>query len=412
MRASEMLRQDSIWIARSQTWYRESKSVRWSGKMPPSGRTYGWNPKEPKGLAARPSHFAPPATTNHQWEDTMSNSDRREFLKNSMALALAPAAEGAWLAPNLRSESAPDTQPRKEFFKGYKTEEVKTSSATIHTVYGGNRNGPPLLLLHGIPETHVLWRKVAPLLAPDYFLVMTDLRGYGDSSKPPGGGDHFAYSKRAMAQDQVEVMKHFGFDKFALVGHDRGGRAAHRLALDHPEVLTKLVILDIVPTYLLYQHITQEFATVFYHWFLMVQPPPFPETLVQNSAEYFLKCTLLWLGGNELTDPLPEWVGPAVFQEYLRTFREPATIHAICEDYRAAASIDLAHDAADLEKKIQCPLLILWSKKGPFDRMYKVLQVWQERAVTAQGKAMPTGHFLPEQMPEELTQEIKAFLRA
>ena len=226
------------------------------------------------------------------------------------------------------------------------------------------------------------------------------------------GGDHFAYSKRAMAQDQVEVMRYLGFEKFALVGHDRGGRAAHRLALDHPEALTKLVILDIVPTYLLYRQITQEFATIFYHWFLLVQPPPFPETMVQNSAEYFLKCTLLWLGGNKLTDPLPGWISPAVFEEYLRTFRQPDTIHAICEDYRAAASVDLAHDKADLDKKVQCPLLVLWSERGPFHRMYDVLQAWQERAVQAEGKAMPTGHFLPEQMPQELTQEIARFLRA
>jgi len=215
-----------------------------------------------------------------------------------------------------------------------------------------------------------------------------------------------------MAQDQVEVMKQLGFQKFALVGHDRGGRVAHRLALDQPGALTKLVILDIVPTYLLYEHITQEFATIFYHWFLMVQPPPFPETVVQNSAEYFLKCTLLWLGGSKLTDPLPNWISPAVFQEYLRTFRRPDTIHAVCEDYRAAASIDLAHDKADLDKKIQCPLLVLWSEKGPFHRLYNVLQTWQERAVQARGKAMPTGHFLPEQMPEELTQEVTTFLRA
>jgi len=339
----------------------------------------------------------------------MLTSDRREFLKNSMALA--PAAEGALFARSARAEAAADTQ-RGEFFKGFKTEQIKTSGATIKTVYGGNRNRSPLLLLHGIPETHVLWRKVAPALARDYFVVMTDLRGYGDSSKPPGGGDHFAYSKRAMAQDQVEVMRQLGFRKFAVVGHDRGGRAAHRLALDHPEALTRLVILDIVPTYLLYQHITPEFATIFYHWFLLVQPPPFPETVVQNSAEYFLKCTLLWLGGSKLTDPLPGWISPAVFQEYLRTFRQPDTIHAICEDYRATASIDLAHDKADLDKKIECPLLVLWSEKGPFHRMYNVLQTWQERAVQARGKAMPTGHFLPEQMPEELTREITAFLRA
>jgi haloacetate dehalogenase len=342
----------------------------------------------------------------------MSNSGRRDFLKNSMATALAPAAAGALRLPGLLGDPEPAQTPREDFFKGFKTEEVKTSGATIHTVSGGNRNGPPLLLLHGIPETHVLWRKVAPALAQDYFLVMTDLRGYGDSGKPPGGGDHFAYSKRAMAQDQVDVMKRLGFDKFALVGHDRGGRAAHRLALDHPEVLTKLVILDIVPTYLLYQNINQEFATIFYHWFLLVQPPPFPETMVANSAEYFLKCTLLWLGGSKLTDPLPDWISPEVFQEYLRTFHSPETIHAICEDYRAAASIDLAHDKADLDKKIQCPLLVLWSEKGPFHRLYNVLQTWRDRAVRAEGKAMPTGHFLPEQMPGELTQELKAFLRS
>ncbi len=342
----------------------------------------------------------------------MSNPGRREFLKNSIALALVPAAENSLRGAALPAEPAPAQQPRADFFPSFKREQIKTSGATINTVYGGNEKGAPLLLLHGIPETHVLWRKVAPVLAKDYFLVMPDLRGYGDSGKPPGGDDHFAYSKRAMARDQVEVMKHLGFEKFALVGHDRGGRAAHRMALDFPEVLSKLVILDIVPTYLLYQNITQEFATIFYHWFLLVQPPPFPETMVANSAEYFLKCTLLWLGGNKITDPLPAWIEPAVFQEYFRVFRDPATIHAICEDYRAAASIDLAHDKADLDKKIQCPLLVLWSEKGPFHRMYNVLQTWQDRAVQAHGKAMPTGHFLPEQMPEELTQELKAFLQS
>jgi haloacetate dehalogenase len=302
--------------------------------------------------------------------------------------------------------------PRSDMFKGFKTEQIKTAGATINTVYGGNREGPPLLLLHGIPETHLLWRKVAPALAQDYFVVMTDLRGYGDSSKPPGGDDHFAYSKRAMAQDQVDVMRSLGFERFALVGHDRGGRAAHRLALDHAQALSKLVILDIVPTYRLYQDITQEFATIFYHWFLLVQPPPFPETMIGNSADYFLRSTLLWLGGHKLTDPLPDWIGPEVFREYLRTFCRPDTIRAICEDYRAAASIDLAHDKADLDKKIACPLLVLWSEKGPFHRLYDVLQTWRERALQAQGRALPTGHFLPEQMPQELTQEITRFLRA
>jgi haloacetate dehalogenase len=207
-------------------------------------------------------------------------------------------------------------------------------------------------------------------------------------------------------------MKHLGFQKFAVVGHDRGGRAAHRMALDYPDLLTKLVILDIVPTYTLYQNITKEFATVFYHWFLLVQPPPFPETLVANSAEYFLKSTLLWLGGHAITDPIPDWLGAEAFREYLRCFRNPDSIHAICEDYRAAASIDLAHDAADLDRKIECPLLVLWSEKGPFHRMYNVLQTWQDRAKEAKGKPLPTGHFLPEQLPQELTEELKSFLNA
>jgi haloacetate dehalogenase len=340
----------------------------------------------------------------------MSMQDRREFLSKSVALGLAPIAAGTRFSSTEASEEAlPVEQAPAEFFSGFQREQIKTSGATINTVHGGK--GTPLLLLHGIPETHVLWRKVAPLLAQDYFLVIPDLRGYGDSSKPPGGADHFGYSKRAMAQDMVDVMKHLGFQKFAVVGHDRGGRASHRMALDHPEVLTKLVILDIVPTYTLYQNITKEFATIFYHWFLLVQPPPFPETLVANSAEYFLKSTLLWLGGHPITDPIPEWLGAEAFHEYLRCFRNPDSIHAICEDYRAAASIDLEHDKADLDKRIECPLLVLWSEKGPFHRMYDVLQTWKDRAKEAKGKALPTGHFLPEQVPEEVTRELKSFLK-
>jgi len=341
----------------------------------------------------------------------MSHQDRREFLSKSMALGMAPIFTGTSLSsPEVTADSMPAQQPPAEFFSGFKREQIKTSGTAINAVYGGK--GSPILLLHGIPETHILWRKVAPLLQQDYFLVIPDLRGYGDSGKPPGGADHFGYSKRAMAQDMVEVMKHLGFEKFAVVGHDRGGRASHRMALDHPEVLTKLVILDIVPTYTLYQNITKEFATIFYHWFLLVQPPPFPETLVANSAEYFLKSTLLWLGGHPITDPIPDWLGADAFREYLRCFRNPDSIHAICEDYRAAASIDLEHDKVDLNKTIECPLLVLWSEKGPFHRMYDVLQTWKDRARDARGKPLPTGHFLPEQVPQELTRELKSFLSA
>jgi haloacetate dehalogenase len=344
-------------------------------------------------------------------EGKMSNSSRREFTKKSLLLALGPvAAESAFFSAPRSAMRAEPQSAGSEFFPGFKREQIKTAGATINVVYGGK--GSPVLLLHGIPETHVLWRKVAPVLARNFTLVIADLRGYGDSSKPPGGDDHFGYSKRAMAQDQVEVMEHLGFRQFALVGHDRGGRVAHRLALDHPDRLTRLVILDIVPTYKCYQDVNKEFATIFFHWFLLVQPPPFPETMLENSAELFLKTMLFRLGGEEPRNDIPQWVGQPAYNDYLRCFRDPAAIRAVCEDYRAAASIDLAHDAADLNKKIQCPLLVLWSEKGPFHRMYDVLQTWRDRAIQASGKALPAGHFLPEQVPEQLIGELKPFLGA
>jgi haloacetate dehalogenase len=341
----------------------------------------------------------------------MSNSSRREFTKNSLLLALGPvAAENALFSAHLSPAPAGPQTLERDFFAGFKREQIKTTGATINVVYGGK--GSPVLLMHGIPETHLLWRKVAPVLAQNFTLVITDLRGYGDSSKPSGGADHFGYSKRAMAQDQVEVMEHLGFPKFAVVGHDRGGRVAHRMALDHADRVTRLAILDIVPTYECYQTVNQDFATVFFHWFLLVQPPPFPETMLGNSAELFLKYMLFRLGGEAPREGLPEWVDQPVYNEYLRCFRDPAAIRALCEDYRAAASIDLAHDKADLDKKIECPFLVLWSEKGPFHRMYDVLQTWKERSRQASGKALPTGHFLPEQVPDQLTAELKPFLGA
>jgi haloacetate dehalogenase len=353
----------------------------------------------------------------------MFNLSRRAFTKQCLLVRLGPVmAESALFCPSplalsaplsalLASEAAAEPQgSSRPFFDGFKREQIKTSGAVINVVYGGQ--GPPLLLLHGIPETHVLWRKVTPALAQDFTLVIADLRGYGDSSKPPGGTDHFAYSKRAMAQDQVEVMEHLGFREFAVVGHDRGGRVAHRMALDHASRLTKLVILDIVPTYKCYQTVTKEFATIFFHWFMLVQPPPFPETMLGNSAEHFLKTMLFRLGGEEPGHDIPQWVGRAAYNDYLRCFRDPAAIRALCEDYRAAASIDLAHDAADLNKKIQCPLLVLWSEKGPFHRMFDVLETWKERAGDVNGKALAAGHFIPEQIPDQLVAELKPFLKS
>jgi haloacetate dehalogenase len=344
-------------------------------------------------------------------EVKMPDSSRREFTKKSLLLALGPVAgESAILSSPLSNAPAEPQAPGRDFFAGFKREQIQTRGATINVVHGGT--GSPVLLLHGIPETHVLWRKVAPFLARNFTLVIADLRGYGDSSKPPGGADHFGYSKRAMAQDQVEVMEHLGFLKFAVVGHDRGGRVAHRMALDHSDRVTRLAILDIVPTYKCYQTVNQDFATVFFHWFLLVQPPPFPETMLGNSAELFLKTMLFRLGGEAPREGLPDWVDRPAYNEYLRCFRDPAAIRALCEDYRAAASIDLAHDKADLDKKISCPFLVLWSEKGPFHRMYDVLQTWKERSSQVSGKALPTGHFLPEQVPDQLIAELKPFLRA
>jgi haloacetate dehalogenase len=279
-------------------------------------------------------------------------------------------------------------------FPGFTEHNIATSGATIHTLSAGS--GPPVLLLHGFPQTLAAWHKIAPQLAEDFTVIATDLRGYGDSSKPPDGENHFGYSKRATAQDQVEVMRHFGFDRFAVVGHDRGGRVAHRMALDHPERVSKLALLDIVPTYKLLHSVTREFATAYYHWFLLIQPAPLPETILARVLDLF--------------ESRERYVDPAARDEYLRAFRDPATAHAACEDYRAAASIDLEHDESDLERKIECPLLALWGAHGPMHRMHDVLATWRERASNVSGKALPGGHFLPEELPDQTLGELRAFL--
>jgi len=287
-------------------------------------------------------------------------------------------------------------------FAGFTRTTIATQGATINVLIGGT--GAPVLLLHGYPQTHMMWHKIAPRLAKDFSLVIPDLRGYGDSSKPPDGDNHFGYSKRATAQDQVEVMDHFGFKQFAVVGHDRGGRVGHRMALDHAARVTRLTVLDIVPTHKLYHNVNKGFATAYYHWFFLIQPSPFPETLIGNNAEFYLNSLLGRLK--------PEAITPEAFAEYLRCFRDPATIHATCEDYRAAASIDLAHDDADIDRKITCPVLALWAERGAMHKMYDVVATWRERAVSVSGTALPGGHFLPEEAPEETFAELKAFLSA
>ncbi len=285
-------------------------------------------------------------------------------------------------------------------FEGFTASKIQTSGALIHTLRAGS--GSPVLLLHGYPQTHVLWHKIAPKLAQKYTVIATDLRGYGDSSRPADGENHFGYSKRAMARDQVEVMHHFGFDRFAVIGHDRGGRVAHRMALDHADRVTKVAVLDIVPTHKLFHNVTKEFATAYYHWFFLIQAAPFPETMIANSVETYL---------NRLFRPLmPQKITQAAFDEYLRCFRDPAAIHASCEDYRAAASIDLEHDDADLNRKVKCPLLALWAERGAMHRQFDVLATWRERAENATGKPLPGGHYLPEEAPEETLDELMRFL--
>jgi haloacetate dehalogenase len=291
-------------------------------------------------------------------------------------------------------------QPATPLFEGFTASKMQTAGANIYAVSGGK--GPPVLLLHGYPETHVLWHKVAPRLAENYTVVAADLRGYGDSSKPADGENHSGYSKRAMAQDQVEVMRHFGFEKFAVAGHDRGARVAHRMAADHPDRVTKLAVLDVVPTHKLYHNVTREFATAYYHWFFLAQPAPFPETLIGNSVEFFMNRQFRAL--------MPNAVTPEAYAEYLRCFRDPATVHAACEDYRAAASIDLQHDDADLSHKIACPVLALWAERGPMNRLFDVLATWRERAEHVTGKALPSGHFLPEEVPDQTLAELRTFL--
>jgi haloacetate dehalogenase len=312
------------------------------------------------------------------------NAGRRDLLKQATVLAFGSVAAGAAAA------ATPPTGTTR-FFPGFTGSKVQTSGATINVIKGGS--GPPLLLMHGAPQSHISWRLVAPELAKRFTVIATDLRGYGDSSKPPEGDNHVNYSKRAMAVDQVEVMKHFGYDRFDVIGHDRGGRVGHRMALDHPDKVSKLVVVDIVPTYYLYTHVNIQFVQAYFHWFNLLRPAPGPEEDVKRQTEAQL--------ARATTD---------VQREYLRTASDPANIHAMCEDYRAGASIDLQHDAADLDKKIQCPLLTLWAERGAMHKIYDVLSTWQPRGVKVSGKPLPGGHTLQEDVPEQFLAEVTAFL--
>lgn len=277
--------------------------------------------------------------------------------------------------------------------------DVATSATRIHCVVGGS--GPPLLLLHGYPQTHSMWHRIAPRLAANHTVVCADLRGYGDSGKPESDAKHATYSKRAMARDMVEVMRHFGFEHFRLVGHDRGARVAHRLCRDHPDAVSQVVLLDISPTATMYAHTDRTFATAYYHWFFLIQPFDLPERLIGADPVYYLHRKLGGWGTG-----LVHFDADAL-AEYERCFRDSETIHASCEDYRAAATIDLEHDAKD--EKVACPMLVLWGARGVVARLFDPIADWRAVAGDVRGRALPAGHYLPEEVPEDTSSELMTF---
>ncbi|MDH3231132.1 MAG: alpha/beta hydrolase [Alphaproteobacteria bacterium] len=286
-------------------------------------------------------------------------------------------------------------------FEGFERQRIDAGEVAINAVIGGR--GPPLLLLHGYPQSHVMWRKVAPALAERFTVVAADLRGYGDSDKPAGDSRHETYCKRRMAQDQVDVMAVLGHERFQVAGHDRGGRVVHRMCLDHPGRIQRAAVLDIVPTHTIFANLNKAVAFGYYHWFFLSQPYDLPERLIGAEAEYYLERKLgHWSAGMGGFDE-------ETLSEYRRCFRDPATIHASCEDYRAAATIDLEHDQADFDSRVACPLLVLWGAKGLMHSSYDVLDTWRAKATDAQGRALDCGHFLPEEAPAETLAEMLGF---
>jgi haloacetate dehalogenase len=291
-------------------------------------------------------------------------------------------------------------------FEGFSDERVTLESGIAIRVRRAG-HGPPVLLLHGYPQTHACWHLVAPrLVDAGYTVVVTDLRGYGGSDKPASGPSHEIYSKRAMAADQVDVMRRLGFARFSVAGHDRGGRVAHRLALDHPQAVARVAVLDIAPTATMYARTERRFATGYYHWFFLIQPSPLPERLIGADPDFYLDAKLGAWGRSGMGVFAPE-----ALEDYRDAFRDPACIAATCEDYRAAATVDLAHDAADAAARIEAPLLALWGEKGLVGQLYDVPAVWREKARSVEGKGLPAGHYLPEEVPEETGRALIDFFR-
>ncbi|MGB2318477.1 MAG: alpha/beta fold hydrolase [Candidatus Puniceispirillum sp.] len=289
-----------------------------------------------------------------------------------------------------------------KFLHGFTVEKITLPGVEIN--YASAGTGPPILLLHGHPQTHIVWRKVAPILVnAGYCVIAPDLRGYGDSGKPKSDADHLPYSKRVMAQDQVALMTKLGHERFSVVGHDRGGRVAHRMARDYPGVVERLAVLDIAPTDFMYAHTNKEFATRYFWWFFLIQPYDFPERMIASDPEYFLRRHI---AGQVKIDGA---VSNDAMAEYLRTYNNPDTIHAICEDYRASAGIDLEHDKLDQGYLIEAPLLVIWGAMSVVGDLYDVVETWRQKARNVKGFALPCGHTIPEEAPDELASELLKF---
>lgn len=290
-------------------------------------------------------------------------------------------------------------------FDGFSDAHIKAGSVRLRVRQGGPMDGEGVLLLHGYPQTGACWHHVAPELAQaGYRVIVADLRGYGGSDRPETDAHHMPYSKRVMAADQAQLMQHLGFDRYHVIGHDRGARVAHRLARDFPQHVSSISVLDIVPTDHMYRHADMKFAQAYYHWFFLIQPHPLPETLIGQEPSYYLTSKLkAWSRSNFSV------YDKAALNEYIACFDERA-IHATCEDYRAAATIDLQHDEADIAVKLTMPLLALWGAQGFVGSHYDVLEVWRSYAHDVQGKGLPCGHFLPEECPRQTVQALLAFL--
>jgi haloacetate dehalogenase len=288
-------------------------------------------------------------------------------------------------------------------FAGFHKHQRQVNGVDIAYRIGGS--GPGLLLLHGHPQTHVIWHKVAETLAQQFTVVAADLRGYGDSSKPLADNDHSQYSKREMARDNVELMRELGFSDFSVLAHDRGARVAHRLALDHPQSVKRMVLLDIAPTLSMYSQTNEAFARAYWHWFFLIRPAPLPETLIEANPEQFLRSVM----GSRSAGMAP--FTDEAFSEYLRCLKLPGAARGICEDYRASASIDLEHDRADIAAghKLDLPLMVLWGAKGIVGRCFEPLKEWQKVSTDVRGKPVPAGHYIAEEAPELLLAEVLPF---